>query len=93
MPVHITTAHATKVKVPGRIYDSHRGLHLWVKKPTQKYWVFRCSKGGKRTDISLGAFPQVGPALARKKASELAELYAQGLDPIMADSSTRCNTV
>ena len=82
MPVHITQAHATKVHQPGRIYDTHRGLHLWVKSEKAKYWIYRNSKDGKRTDISLGSFPRVGVAEARRKASELADQISRGERPL-----------
>lgn len=72
MPIAITHAHASKASTPGRIYDTHPGLHLWVKTPKRKYWIYRNAKGGRRTDISLGSFPAVGLAEARQKASELA---------------------
>lgn len=80
MPVHITQAHAMKVSTPSRVYDTHRGLHLWVKSASAKYWIYRNSKNGKRTDISLGSFPLVGVAEARKKASELSFQVNQGVD-------------
>ena len=81
MPVVITHAHASKANTPGRIYDTHPGLHLWVKSPTRKYWVFRCSKGGRgRTDYSLGVFPKVGVSEARQKASALARVIESGGD-------------
>ena len=82
MPVHITQAHATKVNQPSRIYDTHRGLHLWVKSDKAKYWIYRNAKDGKRTDISLGSFPRVGVAEARRKASELADQIDQGVMPV-----------
>jgi integrase len=72
MPTTITQAHAIKTNTPGRIYDTHPGLHLWVKSNKAKYWIYRTAKGGKRTDLSLGKFPDVGVAEARKKASALA---------------------
>jgi hypothetical protein len=82
MPVHITQAHATKVIQPGRIYDTHRGLHLWVKSEKAKYCIYRNAKDGKRTDISLGSFPRVGVAEARRKASELADQISRGERPL-----------
>ena len=82
MPVHITQAHATKVNQPGRIYDTHRGLHLWVKSEKAKYWIYRNAKDGKRTDISLGSFPRVGVAEARRKAGELADQIGHGVTPV-----------
>jgi integrase len=62
------------------VYDTHRGLHLWVKSASAKYWIYRNSRNGKRTDISLGSFPLIGVAEARKKASELSVQVSQGVD-------------
>ena len=85
MPTTITQAHAIKTSTPGRIYDTHPGLHLWVKSPKAKYWIYRTAKGGKRTDLSLGKFPDVGVAEARKKASALAlEVQSLGHAPTRA---------
>jgi integrase len=82
MPVHITQAHASKVNQPCRIYDTHRGLHLWVKSEKAKYWIYRNAKDGKRTDISLGSFPRIGVAEARRKAGELADQIGHGETPV-----------
>lgn len=79
MPQHITHIHATKANKPGRIYDSCRGLHLWVKSTSAKYWIFRKSHAGKRTDFSLGSFPKIGAAEARRKAAELSLKIDQGV--------------
>jgi len=82
MPTTITQAHAIKTNTPSRIYDTHPGLHLWVKSNKAKYWIYRTAKGGKRTDLSLGKFPDVGVAEARKKASALAlEVQSLGHAP------------
>ena len=81
MRFQMTPKFATHTNAPGRYYDTHPGLHLWVKSPKQKYWIFRSSLGGKRTDLSLGAFPSVGVADARRRASELAAQVQGGIDP------------
>ena len=82
MSTTITQAHATKANTPSRIYDTHPGLHLWVKSQKAKYWIYRTAKGGKRTDLSLGKFPELGVAEARKKASALAlEVQSLGHAP------------
>ena len=82
MSTTITQAHAVKINTPGRIYDTHPGLHLWVKSSKAKYWIYRTAKGGKRTDLSLGKFPDIGVAEARKKASALAlEVQSLGHAP------------
>ena len=82
MPITITHAHASKVTTPGRIYDTQRGLHLWVKSAANKYWIYRNARGGKRTDICLGAFPTLSTADARLKAAELHSLIAKGQNPL-----------
>jgi len=79
--VTLTLKFATHTNSPGRYYDTHPGLHLWVKSPKQKYWIFRSSHGGQRTDLSLGAFPAVGVADARREASALAAQIREGIDP------------
>lgn len=89
MPVHISHSNATKTVTPSRIYDSHRGLHLWVKSAKAKYWIFRYTKDGKRTDISLGSFPALGVSDARKKACEISESLASGIDPQDAKRSKK----
>ena len=81
MRVTLTLKFATHTNAPGRYYDTHPGLHLWVKSPKQKYWIFRSSHGGRRTDLSLGAFPAVGVADARREASALAAQIREGIDP------------
>ena len=80
MPITITHAHAAKVSQPCRIYDTQRGLHLWVKSNTAKYWVFRSSKTGKRLEVSLGPFPQISVQEARRRATELSAKAANGVD-------------
>ncbi len=80
MPITITHAHATRVSQPCRIYDTQRGLHLWVKSNTGKYWVFRSSKIGRRIEFSLGPFPQISVQEARRKAAELLAKAANGVD-------------
>jgi len=85
MPTNITHAHATKINAPCRIYDTYPGLHLWIKTSKSKYWIFRTSRGGKRTDLSLGKFPDIGPSEARKKAGAMAQqVKALGHAPFRA---------
>ena len=56
-----------------------------MKSNKAKYWIYRTAKGGKRTDLSLGKFPDVGVAEARKKASALAlEVNSLGHAPTRA---------
>lgn len=57
------------------------GLHLWVRSDLKKYWVFRYTYQGKRYDTSLGSFPDVTLADARKKHQKLRGLLLNGINP------------
>lgn len=56
------------------------GLYLRVR-PNGKVWIYRYKQAGKQAKLSLGAYPVVGLALARKKAREEGEKRAGGIDP------------
>ena len=93
MPITIPHAHAAKVSHPCRIYDAQRGLHLWVKSNTAKYWVFRSSKTGRRIEISLGPFPQISVQEARRRATELSSKAANGVDLIAERKASKQKAV
>lgn len=82
MPITITHAHAQKVTNSCRIYDTQRGLQLWVKSAKAKYWLVRASHGGKRIELSLGRFPLVSVQEARQKAAEVSAMLAKGINPL-----------
>ena len=66
----------------GRYTDKEtKGLNLQVKSPTHKYWTFRYLHEGKRYDLSLGSYPDVGLKEARKKAIESRNKLNQGENP------------
>jgi hypothetical protein len=75
---------AQKITKVGRYFDSGTGLHLWVKSPSKKYWIFRYMKSGKRQDMSMGVFPLISLSEARKGAMEARIKLAQGVNPIDA---------
>jgi integrase len=56
------------------------GLYLRVR-PTGKVWVYRYKQLGKEAKLSLGHYPVVTLAAARKKARAEAEKRAGGVDP------------
>jgi len=56
------------------------GLYLRVR-PTGKVWVYRYKQLGKEAKLSLGHYPVVMLAAARKKARAEAEKRADGVDP------------
>jgi len=69
-------------KVGRHTDDKTKGLHLWVKSPTQKYWVFRYTINGKRQGMGLGAYPGVSLRQAREKAVEARSTVNKGASPI-----------
>ncbi len=71
-------AHLSK---PGRYTDSVGGLHLWIKSPSQKYWIMRFTHQSKRHDHSLGAYPNLSLKEARSKAVKLAYELSQNVTP------------
>ena len=58
------------------------GLNLQVSETRTKSWVMRCTVGGKRREIGLGAYPGVGLALAREKAQQVRDEIVAGIDPV-----------
>lgn len=58
------------------------GLNLQVSEARTKSWVMRCTVGGKRREIGLGAYPGVGLALAREKAQQIRDEIVAGIDPV-----------
>ena len=58
------------------------GLNLQVSEACTKSWVMRCTVGGKRREIGLGAYPGVGLALAREKAQQVRDEIVAGIDPV-----------
>ena len=62
--------------------DQTKGLHLWIKVNQSKYWIFRFTLDGKRHNMSLGGFPDIGLRLARERAVEARNLLNKGRNPI-----------
>ncbi|HSI58581.1 MAG TPA: integrase arm-type DNA-binding domain-containing protein, partial [Ideonella sp.] len=56
------------------------GLYLRVR-PTGKVWVYRYQREGKAAKLSLGPYPALSLAAARKKSRAEAEMLADGIDP------------
>jgi Arm DNA-binding domain len=56
------------------------GLYLRIQ-PTGKAWVYRYKEAGKEAKLSLGRYPAMSLAVARKKARAEAEKRADGVDP------------
>jgi len=56
------------------------GLYLRVR-PTGKVWVYRYKQAGTEAKLSLGRYPAVSLAAARKRSRAEAEKRAGGIDP------------
>jgi integrase len=73
---------------PGNHEDGD-GLRLVVGERGGKKWVLRFSLAGKRREMGLGSFPEVGLADARNAAFEARKLVASGVDPIEARNAEK----
>jgi integrase len=77
-----TDAFIKNIKQSGRYTDAATtGLNLNVKGKGGGYWVFRYLFGGKRLDLSLGAYPSISLKEARKRAITLRSELLQGSKP------------
>jgi integrase len=66
----------------GRYTDpAFKSLHLYIKLPRQKYWVFRYKIGTKQRDIGLGSFPKITITEARNRAQKARFQLDNGSDP------------
>lgn len=66
-----------------------RGLHLWVRSDLKKYWIFRFTYAGRRHDMSLGFFPAVGLADAKKMALKFRGQLFNDQNPALIRQSER----
>ena len=74
----------------GRHFDGTvPGLCLVVQPSGSRSWVLRLQRVGKRRDLGLGGFPDVGLEEARDKARALRKLAATGADLIAARDKER----
>jgi integrase len=58
------------------------GLFLRITPSGAASWILRVIVAGRRRDIGVGSYPEVGLAKAREKAKEMRDEIAQGQDPI-----------
>ena len=80
----LTDAKCRNARSEGRqvrkLADSS-GLYLWVYADGRKYWRLRYWIGGKEKSISLGVYPRIGLAEARKKRDAERRHLDDNLDP------------
>lgn len=65
------------------------GLALQILPTGGRTWILRVVIAGRRRDMGLGGFPEVGLAQARVKAAELREQIRSGRDPLAEARAAR----
>ncbi|HHQ68993.1 MAG TPA: site-specific integrase, partial [Halothiobacillaceae bacterium] len=91
MAIHKLTPR--KVATAGRgKYEDGGGLRLVVSSTGAKKWVLRFTIDGKRREMGLGSFPDVGLGEAREKASVHRKQAKDGIDPIESRQTKPGNT-
>ncbi|MFQ5470137.1 MAG: Arm DNA-binding domain-containing protein [Gammaproteobacteria bacterium] len=83
MAIHKLTPRKVATAGPGK-YEDGGGLRLVVSATGAKKWVLRFTIDGKRREMGLGSFPDVGLGEAREKATEHRKQAKGGIDPIEA---------
>lgn len=81
MPLTDAKIKAAKPKSKEYTLNDGEGLSLVVNSKGRKWWRFRYQINGKRTMLSLGAYPYISLQEARLKRRDLKTLIAQGHDP------------
>jgi len=82
MKTVFTDAFIKNIKQAGRYTDAATtGLNFNIKRNGGGYWVFRYLFGGKRLDLSLGAYPSISLKEARKRAIASRNDLLQGAKP------------
>ena len=82
MPLTVRTIEAAKPKAARFRLSDGGGLLLEVRPGGSKGWVCRVTVNGRRRDVGLGIWPDVGLADARTKARETRQQARSGLDPV-----------
>jgi integrase len=88
------TDRAVKTAPPGRYSDGTvKGLMLVVRPGGSRAWVLRYQRGGRRRDMGLGPYPEIGLADAREKALDARRLVKRdGKDPIAERGRAKIKT-
>ncbi len=81
--VKLTESMIGRIKKPKKItkYFDGKGLYLLAHPSGGKYWRYRYSFGGKEKLLSVGVWPEVSLADARKKKAELRKRLKSGFNP------------
>lgn len=84
-----TTLRNVKPEAKDKRLNDGSGLYLLVKPTGAKWWRFDYSFKGKRKTLSLGVYPAIGLADARRKADEARSNVANGVDPSDTRKATK----
>ncbi len=79
------------LKTPGK-YGDGNGLQLVVGPNQSAKWVLRYTSTGKRHEMGLGSYPQVGLKEAREQAMAHSSEVRQGKNPISERAASRTAT-
>lgn len=82
------TDRGCKALGPGKHGDGD-GLWLDVSAALSRKWIFRYQLNGRRRDMGLGSYPEIGLSEARACAAEARALVARRVDPIEARDASR----
>ena len=76
-----TAIRAAKPREKPFKLSDERGLYLLINPSGSRWWRFKYSRFGKERGLSLGVYPDVSLALARKRRDEARTQLAEGIDP------------
>ncbi len=79
-PTQVKSMKPAPGKKVTRVYDGN-GLYLFITEKGAKYWRFKTRYQGKEILLSLGVFPTVSLADARRQSEEYKEMIRQGVNP------------
>ena len=85
MTIHKLTSRKVATAGPGK-YEDGGGLRVVVSATGAKKWVLRFTINGKRREMGLGSFPDVG--LAHKRVFDLVKDFGTSESPKSTRSST-----
>ncbi|WP_287298432.1 integrase arm-type DNA-binding domain-containing protein [Mesorhizobium sp.] len=84
----LTDTWLKRAKIGNGIHGDGDGLYLRVQGDNRS-WVYIYSHEGKRREMGIGAYPNVGLADARGRADEARQVRTGGGDPIVARDAAR----
>ena len=84
---NLTASQVRSLKIPGRYSDGNTLLFV-VAPSGRKSWLQRLTVNGKRRDVVLGDFPDLGLADARAEAAQNRRRARKGEDPFAMASGT-----